>query len=66
MAPSGPTYCGNAITPTLDGRWGFLRATYWSGHPENYLFSLSKKKDSGSKYPEDVSIHFETKALIAA
>ena len=26
----------------------------WSGHPENYLFPLSKKNFSGSKYPKNI------------
>ena len=37
----------------------FLQPEYQSGHPENYLFSLSKKIFSGSKYPKNSFFNFE-------
>ena len=36
-----------------------FQPNYRSGHPENYLFSLSKKIFSGSKYPKIKLFNFE-------
>ena len=38
---------------------GFLKPIYWLGHPEKHLFSLSTKLFPGSKYPRNISFHFE-------
>ena len=34
------------------------------GHPKNYLFSLSTRIFSGSKYPTNISFIFKQEALI--
>ena len=38
------------------------KTKYRLGHPQNYLFLLSKKIFSGSKYPKKTSFHFENRS----
>ena len=40
----------------------FLQPKYWLGHPRNYLFSSSAKKNSGSKYPKNILLSFENRS----
>ena len=37
-----------------------------SDHPENYLFSLSKKMFSGSKYVKDILFYFEKRSTVCS
>ena len=36
---------------------------YWLGHPENYLFSISKKLFVGSKYPKNKLFDFDHRSV---
>ena len=39
-----------------------IQPRYRLAHPENYLFSLSKKIFSGSKYPKNIKFNFEKRS----